>query len=159
MLGVLDVALDFEPVDAEVQRAKQRVAVTTVVEVLLITALLAAFVAAFVTRPIHRLIGATAAVSRMELDQPIDHRLDPRAVDELVDSFNGMRERLREAVAEINDGAQELEAKVAERTAQLKARPSGACCRPTAWLRWASWPPAWRTRSTTRSRECSTSRC
>ena len=119
VLGVIDVSLDFEPVDAEVRRAQQRIAFTTAVEVLLISAVLAAFVAAFVTRPIHRLIGATAAVSRMELDQPI--AIDStRELWALTRSFNQMRERLREAVAEIQRGAQELEDKVAERTEQLR---------------------------------------
>lgn len=119
VLGVIDVSLELEPVDAELLRVKQRVAVTAAVEVVLISALLAAFVGAFVTRPIHRLIGATAAVSRMELDQPI--AIDStRELWALARSFNLMRERLRAALAEINRDAQELEAKVAERTEQLR---------------------------------------
>jgi two-component system NtrC family sensor kinase len=120
VLGVLDVSLDLDPVDRELTRVKQRIVATTGVEVVLISALLAVFVAAFVTRPIHRLIGATAAVGRMELDQPIAIE-SSRELWALARSFNLMRERLRDALAEINRGAQELEAKVAERTEQLRA--------------------------------------
>jgi two-component system NtrC family sensor kinase len=119
VLGVLDVSLELDPVDLEITRAKERIALTTAIEVVLISAFLATFVGALVTRPIHRLMSATAAVSRMELDQPIV--IDSsRELWALARSFNGMRERLKEALAEINRGAQELEAKVAQRGEQLR---------------------------------------
>lgn len=119
VLGVLDVSLELDPVDREITSVKRRIAITTGVEVLLISLLLATFVATFVTRPIHRLIGATAAVSRMELDQPI--AIDSsRELWALARSFNAMRERLRDLLGEINRAAQQLEAKVAERTEQLR---------------------------------------
>jgi two-component system NtrC family sensor kinase len=119
VLGVLDVSLDLDPVDREITRVKQRIVMTTAVEVVLISAFLAAFVAAFVTRPIHRLMDAAGAVSRMELDQTVSIR-SSRELWALARSFDAMRERLREALAEIGRGAQELEAKVAERTDQLR---------------------------------------
>lgn len=119
VLGVLDVSLELDPVDRELSRARQRVVATTAVEVVLISALLALFVGAFVTHPIHRLMGAAAAVGRMELDRPVE--IDSsRELWSLARSFNAMRERLRAALAEINRGAQELEAKVVERTEQLR---------------------------------------
>jgi two-component system NtrC family sensor kinase len=42
-------------------------------------------------------------------------------LNELASSFNGMRERLRDAMAEINQFTQSLESKVEQRTQQLKA--------------------------------------
>jgi signal transduction histidine kinase len=42
-------------------------------------------------------------------------------LDELVDSFNRMRERLKVAIAELNEMQQTLETKVDDRTQQLKA--------------------------------------
>jgi two-component system, NtrC family, sensor kinase len=119
VLGVLDVALDLDPVDHEITRVKQRIVATTAVEVVLISAFLAAFVGAFVTRPIHRLMDAAGAVSRMELDHTVSIE-SSRELWALARSFDAMRARLRDALAEIGRGAQELEAKVAERTDQLR---------------------------------------
>ncbi len=119
VLGVLDVALDLEPVDRQVREVKGRILLHTGVEILLISAFVIVLIGLFVTRPIHRLIEANAAVSRMDLDAPIEIN-SSREMWDLTRSFNAMRERLREAVDVIQKGAQELEVKVAERTEQLR---------------------------------------
>ena len=56
----------------------------------------------------------------MQLDQPIEIR-SSEELSELASSFNLMRERLQEAVAKNTELTQNLESKVEERTAQLKA--------------------------------------
>jgi two-component system NtrC family sensor kinase len=119
VLGVLDVALDLGPIDRLIAAARRRVVVTMVVEAVLISAFLILFVGLFVTRPIHRLIEATAAVGRMDLEHPIEIT-SSRELWSLSSSFNLMRDRLREALDAINQASQELEAKIAERTAQLQ---------------------------------------
>jgi len=119
VLGVLDVALDLGPADRLIADARRRVGVTIVVETVLISAFLVLFVGLFVTRPIHRLIEANAALGRMDLEHPIEIA-SSLELWSLAGSFNLMRDRLREALGEINRAAQELEAKVAERTAQLQ---------------------------------------
>jgi two-component system, NtrC family, sensor kinase len=119
VLGVLDVALDLGPTDRLIADARRRVVVTTVVEAALISAFLVLFVGVFVTRPIHRLVEATAAVGRMDLEHPVEIT-SSRELWSLSSSFNLMRVRLSEALGEINKAAQGLEAKVAERTAQLQ---------------------------------------
>jgi two-component system NtrC family sensor kinase len=119
VLGVLDVALDLEPVDRLIFDARRRVVVTMVVEAALISAFLVLFVGAFVTRPIHRLVEATAAVGRMDLEHPVEIH-SSRELSRLSSSFNLMRDRLAGALGEINRAAQDLEAKVAQRTAQLQ---------------------------------------
>jgi two-component system NtrC family sensor kinase len=119
VLGVLDVALDLDPVDQQMAAARQGVVVTIGVEALLISAFLVVFVSVFVTRPIHRFIEANAALSRMDLEHPIEIS-SSRELWDLARSFNAMRERLREALGEITRAAQQLEAKVAERTEQLR---------------------------------------
>jgi two-component system NtrC family sensor kinase len=119
VLGVLDVALDLGPTDQLIGDSRRRVVVTTIVEALLISAFVVLLVGFFVTRPIHRLIEANAALGRMDLEHPIEIT-SSRELWNLAGSFNRMRDRLREALAEINQDAQELEAKVAERTAQLQ---------------------------------------
>ena len=119
VLGVLDVALDLGPTDRVIADARRRVIVTIAIEVVLISAFLVAFIGFFVTRPIHRLIEANVALGRMDLEHPIEIT-SSRELWSLASSFNLMRERLGEALGEINRAAQELEAKVAERTAQLQ---------------------------------------
>ncbi len=119
VLGVLDVALDLGPADRLIAAARRRVVITIAIEVALISAFLAAFVSFFVTRPIHRLMAANVALGRMDLEHPIEIA-SSRELWSLANSFNLMRDRLREALGEINQAAQELEAKVAERTAQLQ---------------------------------------
>jgi two-component system, NtrC family, sensor kinase len=67
------------------------------------------------------LIAGTKAVAKMDLDKPITIRYKSLELEELEESFNIMRERLRTALGELNVAANLLEARVAERTEQLKA--------------------------------------
>ena len=57
----------------------------------------------------------------MDLDKPISIRYKSQELEELEESFNIMRERLRRRLGELNEAANLLEARVAERTEQLKA--------------------------------------
>jgi two-component system NtrC family sensor kinase len=123
VLGVLDVALDLGPADRLVEDARRRMVATVAIEVAVLSAFLVAFVWSFVTRPIRRLMEASVAVGRMELDHPIEIT-SSRELWSLAGSLDRMRSRLREAVGEINRSAQELEVKVAERTAQLQQAQS-----------------------------------
>ncbi len=119
VLGVLDVALELEPVDRKVAESRNRILAATALEVLLISGFLAVFVALLVTRPIQRLVEANAALGRMDLEHPVEIT-SSRELWELARSFNSMRDRLGDAMAEISRASQELEAKVAERTEQLR---------------------------------------
>ena len=120
VLGVLDLALDLQPVDHEVAAIQGRVLIVTGIQVLFIALLIAFFTRRFVDRPIHKLIEATHAFSAMQLDEPINIEASEE-LKELVHSFNVMRERLMQAMAELNHLTQSLESKVEERTEQLKA--------------------------------------
>jgi two-component system NtrC family sensor kinase len=121
VLGVLDVGLSLEAVDAEIAAFKVRVLLRAIIEVGLISLVLMYFIGRFVTHPIDKLIEGTHAVSQMELDRPLNIIHSSEELDELAQSFDRMRERLREAVAENNQFTQKLETKVEERTQQLKA--------------------------------------
>jgi len=94
--------------------------VTTGLEVCIGAAFVILFTRRFVANPIQRLIEGTKAVSAMELDRPIRATRRSQEIDDLVDSFNLMRERLKLAVAELNEMQQTLESKVEERTQQLQ---------------------------------------
>ena len=119
VLGVLDVALDLGPVDQLVRETRARILASTAFEVVLISVFLMVLVGFFVTRPIHRLVDANAALSRLDLDHPVEAG-SSREMWDLARSFNAMRDRLGEAMARVNQDAQLLEAKVDERTRQLK---------------------------------------
>lgn len=119
VLGVLDVSLDLENVDKEIREAQLRNSAMIVVNVLLISLFVYIFTRRFVDGPIHKLIEGTRAVSNMKLDEPI-HIDSSEELGELAKSFNIMRERLKEAINELNTLAQHLEEKVGERTKQLE---------------------------------------
>jgi len=121
VLGVLDLALNLESVDHEMAGMKARVLVVTAVEISLISLFIIFFTRHFLGRPIDKLIAGTKAVSQMDLDEPIDIVGSSEELDELARSFDVMRERLKTALAEINQFTQKLESKVEERTEQLKA--------------------------------------
>jgi len=70
----------------------------------------------------------------MELDKPLDLEDSSDELDDLARSFNVMRDRLRAALAEINQFTQNLETKVGERTLQLKAAQREALAERPAGL-------------------------
>ena len=122
VLGVVDVALRLDPVQKQTRAITLQTIVWTLFEVGIGAAFVILFTRRFVATPIQGLIAGTKAVSAMDLDQPIDigNARGTQELDELVDSFNRMRERLKLAVAELNDMQQTLEEKVEVRTQQLK---------------------------------------
>jgi two-component system NtrC family sensor kinase len=120
VLGVVDVALSLDPVRKQTRAITLQTVLWTVFEVGIGAAFVILFTRRFVATPIQDLIRGTKAVSAMELDQPIVSAHRSQEIDELVDSFNRMRERLKIAVAELNEMQQTLESKVDERTQQLK---------------------------------------
>jgi two-component system NtrC family sensor kinase len=120
VLGVVDLALRLDPVEQEQKAMRLQTAISTAVVVVIGAAFVIFFTRRFVAMPIRELVEGTKAVSAMDLDRHIEIRQRSREFDELVDSFNRMRERLKSAIAELNEMTQTLEIKVAERTAQLQ---------------------------------------
>jgi len=120
VLGVVDIALRLDPVQKQTRAITLQTVVLTALEVAIGAAFVILFTRRFVATPIEQLIEGTKAVSAMELDRPIKITRRSHEIDELVDSFNRMRERLKLAVAELNDMQQTLESKVDERTRQLQ---------------------------------------
>ena len=120
VLGIVDVALRLDPVQRGTRTLTLQTVLWTVLEVLIGAAFVILFTRRFVATPIQQLIKGTKAVSAMNLDQPIGISRRSQELDELVDSFNRMRERLKLAVNELNEMQQTLESKVDERTRQLQ---------------------------------------
>jgi two-component system NtrC family sensor kinase len=121
VLGVLEVALSIAPVDQEVAAMKMRAFAVTGIEILLISAFIYYFTRRFVTKPVGQLASATTAISEMRLDQPVEVRGGSVEIDNLAASFNTMRNQLSKAINDLNQFNETLEAKVEERTEQLKA--------------------------------------
>jgi two-component system, NtrC family, sensor kinase len=121
VLGMLDLQLSLESVDHEVASMQYRVLLVTGVEITLISLFIIFFTRRFLGRPIERLIGGIKAVSEMDLEKPIGVEHSSEEIDELARSFDVMRDRLRTAVAELNQFTANLEIKVEERTRQLQA--------------------------------------
>ena len=104
------------------------------------------------------LIKGTQAVSAMQLDRTIEISRRSQELDELVDSFNRMRERLKIAVDELNEMQQTWKAKWPNARRNCKWRTAN-CSRTTVSPHWDSLPPAWPTRSITPSPAYSTCPC
>jgi len=121
VLGVLDLQLNLDSADRQITQVKLGVFAVTGIEILLIGIFIFFFTRRFVGVPIQKLIAGTKAVSAMELDKPIDIVHTSEELDHLARSFNTMRDRLRQAMDEINQFTAKLETKVAERTAELGA--------------------------------------
>jgi two-component system NtrC family sensor kinase len=121
VLGVLEVALSIQPVDREVADMKWRAFAVTALEILLISIFIFYFTRRFVGQPVQKLVEATKAIRDMQLDTPIEVKGGSQEIDELAQSFSSMRRRLRSTMMERDQFAETLEAKVEERTAQLKA--------------------------------------
>lgn len=120
VLGVVDVALRLDPVQKQTRTITIQTILWTLLEVGIGAAFVILFTRQFVAAPIQELIQGTKAVSAMELDHDIQITRRTQELDELVDSFNRMRERLKLAVNELNEMQQTLESKVEERTQQLQ---------------------------------------
>jgi len=121
VLGILDVALRLDVLDQEAATMRSNVIVTAVLQILLAGSMIVLLIRRFVGVPIRDLIAGTQAVAKMDLDKPIAIRYKSQELEELEESFNIMRVRLRTALGELNEAANLLEARVAERTEQLKA--------------------------------------
>lgn len=120
VLGVVDVALRLDPVQEQTRAITLETILSTGAVVIVGAAFVIFFTRRFVATPVHELIKGTKALSAMQLDRRIEISRRSQELDDLVDSFNRMRERLKVAVDELNDMQQTLESKVAERTAQLE---------------------------------------
>ncbi len=119
VLGVLDVAFDLGPLDAELSNARAEVFAVTGIQIVLIGLFIVFFTRRFVDKPINQLIAGARAVSRMQLDHVVEISSSSELA-ELAHEFNVMSERLNRAMVELNQATQDLERKVKERTKQLE---------------------------------------
>jgi len=119
VLGVLDTNVSLARADANLRESSLRMVAYTVVAVVLIAVLTGVFVWRMVHIPVKKLTAGTERLAHGQLG----YQLDIGSRDELGElalSFNQMSRQLREAREEADAWAQTLEARVEDKTRELK---------------------------------------
>jgi two-component system NtrC family sensor kinase len=119
ILGVLDVQMSLGELDQATSRAKSIVSLSVVSFIILAIILVAVIVYYIIHKPISKLEMGTAKLAKGELD----HRIKMTRKDELGNlalSINNMAYSLDQADADLREWSDQLEKRVAEKTAELE---------------------------------------
>jgi len=119
VLGVLDANLSLARADADLRESSIRMLVYTVLAVVLIAVLSGIFVWRVVHIPVKKLKAGTEKLTRGQLGYQLDI-VSRDELGELAVSFNQMSRQLREAREESDAWNQMLEARVEDKTRELK---------------------------------------
>jgi two-component system, NtrC family, sensor kinase len=119
VLGVLDTNVSLARADANLRESSLRMGTYTVFAVVLIAFLSGIFVWRVVHIPVKKLTAGTQRLSHGQLGYQLDI-VSRDELGELALSFNQMSRQLREAREETDAWAQTLEARVEEKTRELK---------------------------------------
>jgi two-component system NtrC family sensor kinase len=120
VLGVLDVGVSLTALDADMASLTRSSLLVTALGVTLLAAFLYLFARKHVVRPVAALVDGTRRVSRDELDVEVRTSLRGE-LGLLAASFNEMTRSQRRLKADLRAFTEGLEAKVEERTAELRA--------------------------------------
>ncbi len=119
ILGVLDTIISLQPMHTQITLYRNEVIVLTLVLVILLGFSLTLLTQKFVQRPLRLLVQHTRDLAEGNLSRRIAQA--PRdEFGDLAQSFNHMAKNLEQAQAELEDWGRSLEAKVAERSNELK---------------------------------------
>ncbi|MBM4160480.1 MAG: HAMP domain-containing histidine kinase [Ignavibacteria bacterium] len=119
VLGVLDVRMSLERIDAGISRAQWQLVIVGLAFIVLLGLGSTAFLSYTVVRPVRRLMKGTQAISSRNLDYQIS--IGPEdEIGQLARSFNSMVDSLRRAEHENREWASTLEQRVKEKTEELK---------------------------------------
>jgi two-component system, NtrC family, sensor kinase len=119
VLGVVDVGLSLQEVDAAMDGFQRRVALGGALGIAVLATLVGGAAARRVVKPMADLVEATRSVAQGDLSRTLPVRQQDE-VGALAASFNDMTEALRQALAQRQELLDSLEHKVEERTADLK---------------------------------------
>jgi two-component system NtrC family sensor kinase len=119
VLGVLDVRMSLEKVDATIAQAQNQFILVATAMILLVAFASVVFISTTVIRPVRKLIAGTVEISSGNLEHKI--LIDTKdEIGRLADSFNTMTESLRRAEAQNREWSGTLERRVQEKTDELK---------------------------------------
>ncbi len=119
VLGVLDVGMSLEKVDANIARARRTLVIYALVITLVMALASGWFLFFTVHRPVKRLMEGTKQISSGNLDHVI-LLASKDEIGELARAFNDMTRSLQRAEKENRTWAETLEGRVREKTAELK---------------------------------------
>jgi two-component system NtrC family sensor kinase len=119
VLGVLDVRMTLDKVDASIEKAQWQIVIVAIALVLLVAIGSVAFLSYTVLRPVKKLMRGTQAISAGNLDYQIEMNAKDE-IGQLASSFNRMTHSLQQAEKENQEWAATLEQRVKEKTEELK---------------------------------------
>jgi two-component system NtrC family sensor kinase len=120
ILGVLDVSLSLAATDKRMQEIRGKTMLFAAITILAVSVFLGLFIQRSVYRPVKELANGTTKVAAGDFNLTIPSHSEDE-MGQLAESFNKMTQRLKKADMEIKDLIKNLEKKVEERTAELKA--------------------------------------
>lgn len=119
VLGVLDVQMSLEDVNANLARNQKNAALGASILVVVVLLVVAVLIWSQIRGPVRKLTEATKAIAVGDLDHHIRiKRMDE--IGQLAKSFNQMVDELKEARNEITDWSNTLQEKVEQKTDELK---------------------------------------
>ena len=124
ILGVIDVHLALDAVDAQLAEHRVQMMGFTIFAAVIVSLLGGGFIFLFVHRPVRELIYGTLRIGRGDLG----HRIRVQSRDELgllAASFNQMAEDLGQAYGQLQEWAHRLEERVRDKTAELEKAHKG----------------------------------
>ena len=119
VLGVLDVRMSLQLVDADIARARRKLILSAVFGTLVVLIASGLFLSVTVHRPVQKLIEGTRQISAGHLDYRIPLATRDE-IGQLAGAFNDMAAVLQRAEQENRLWSQTLEKRVEEKTAELK---------------------------------------
>ena len=119
ILGVLDVIVSLDYMNAQLAEYRNKTIIHTIILLGLLALSLTFFMMNLVTVPLRHLLNRTKKIAEGDLDSSVTV-LSGDELGELAQSFNIMTDNLRQARGELEEWAHNLEAKVDERTRELK---------------------------------------
>jgi len=119
ILGILDLKLSLEQVDAGIEATTNRFVTLSVIAVILMSLISGVFIMIVIHRPVHSLIAGMKDVASGSLSRKIlFHRRNE--IGQLADQFNVMTTELLKAREELTAWSHTLEEKVREKTGELE---------------------------------------
>lgn len=119
VLGMINVRMSLDTVDAAISESRRQMLISLIGAVVLLSATIAGLIWLMVHKPIRELIAGTNHVAAGELDYKIALKTHDE-LGELARSFNRMTRELKRAHAEISDWTRTLEERVEKKTAELQ---------------------------------------
>lgn len=123
LLGVLDVHVSLEKMQDRLISTRNGVVVFTVGMMLAISISLTLLIQRLVNKPVHELLEHTRRLARGDLNARIEYVRNDE-LGELAEAFNDMTRSLAGAQNELRQWGETLEAKVEERTCEIKQMQS-----------------------------------